>query len=229
MHALWLILAACGGGGDDGVDAVTGDPMTVVVTGTATERSSGGSDPVEGVLIEAYANNDEATVVTSAMTDAQGNYTLTITAAGALDGYLKATKAGLLDTYLYPPGPLTENFDGASVNMLSSGTFDLLANLLCRANQESSMGTVAVLVNDASDNPVAGATVASSPAATKTCYDAPNGGLPSSSATATSESGIGYLFNVTGEVTVSAMGSGTFQSHGVKARAGAFTTTLVRP
>jgi hypothetical protein len=134
------ILAACGGGDDGGTDA-PGNPMTVVVTGTATERSSGGSDPVAGVLIEAFANSDEATVVTSAMTDAQGNYTLTITAAGALDGYLKATKSGLLDTYLYPPGPLTENFDGASVNMLSSGTFDLLANLLCRANPSTIPGS----------------------------------------------------------------------------------------
>jgi hypothetical protein len=226
----WLaMLAACGGGSDGSVDAPV-VPTTVKVTGTATERSASGSTASAGVLIEAFANTDENTVVTSAMTDAQGNYTLTITSTGApLDGYLRATKSGLLVTYLYPAEPLAADFSGASVNMISQSTFDTLANTLCRANQESTKGTIAVLVEDASAMPIVGATVASSPAATKACYDG-SLGLPISTATATAASGLGYLFNVTGDATVSASKSGsTFLSHAVKARAGTFTTTLVHP
>jgi hypothetical protein len=163
------------------------------------------------------------------MTDASGNYTLMIPTNGvALDGFLKATKPGLVDTYLYPPEPLTEDFAGASLNMVSPTTFGLLADTLCRANQEAAKGTIAILVNDAAGMPVAGATVASNPAAPTTCYNGSNG-LPSSMATETSTDGVGYLFNVTGNVSVSAMGSATFRSHQVNARAGALTTTLVQP
>jgi hypothetical protein len=222
----WLaigLLAGCGGGGGDDVDAPV--PVTVRVSGTATEQAASGGGPLADVLVEAFAASDENTVVASAMTDANGMYTLTVTATGALDGYLRATKSGLLVTYLYPAEPLAADFDGASINMLTQGTLDALSGLLCRANQASGNGLVAVLVNDASDNPVAGATISSSPAASDTCYNGSNG-LPNGNATATSDDGIGYLFNVTGDVTVMASGS---MSHGVKARAGALTTTLVHP
>jgi len=226
-------LVGCGGGGggdNGGPDASTNIPAMVTITGTAQTVSALGNMPAAGLTIEAYSNADENTPVATTTSDAQGNYTLVVTTNGmALDGYIKATGNNLLDTYLYPPAPLTADFDGASINMVSPTTFDLLANTLCRGNQDAAKGTIAVLVEDASGNPVTGATIASNPAATATCYDG-NNGLPSSSATATASSGLGYLFNVTGSATVSADASGTtFQSHGVVARAGALTTTLVEP
>jgi len=94
------------------------------------------------------------------------------------------------------------------------------------------MGAIAVVVIDAAEMPVMGATTASSPAASKVCYNATGaaGTIPSRNATATDADGVAYMFNVTGQATVSAMKSGsTFLSHGVNARAGAFTTTLIQP
>lgn len=229
--ALVCLLVACGSDGDDapGVDGPV-VPATLVISGAAEEISATGSSPVEGLLVQAFASSDEATPVAMAMTDATGNYSLTITTNGvALDGYLKATKTGLLDTYLYPPEPLVADFAGASLNMISPGTFDTLSGLLCRATQDAAKGTVALLVTDAADQPVAGATIASTPAATNTCYNGATG-LPSAQATETAADGVGYLFNVTGEVTVSAQKAGsTFRSHAVTARAGALTTTVIQP
>lgn len=178
----------------------------ITVTGTAKEVSATGSDPLAGVTVAAYRNGNDTDVVAMATTDASGNYTLTITTNGqALDGYVKATIASYMDTYLYPPFALTDNFDGASLNMLKPATFSLLSGTLCRATQDSAKGTVAVIVADgstASAAGVAGATVASSPAASQYCYNDMSNHLPSQNATATADDGIGYMFNVTGDVTV---------------------------
>lgn len=229
MLAALAVVSACGG--DDGMNMNTVDAppaaQTVNISGTATARDASGGSPLQGVTIAAYSNTDENTPVAMATTDASGNYTLMITTNGtALDGYLKATFSGYLDTYLYPPAPVTADFAGASINMVTQNTFDLLSNTLCRANQMSTNGAIAVIVVDSASMAVGGATVASSPAASKYCYN--SGGLPSSSATATDTDGVAYMFNVTGQATVSAMKSGaTFKSHAVKARAGALTTTLI--
>jgi len=226
-----LGLVACGGGGDDDVtpDAPISAPQTIMISGAAQEISAGGADPSEGVLIEAFSNTDEATVITTATTNASGNYTLIVETDGsALDGFLKATKSGLLVTYLYPPEPLAADFDGASINMVSQQTFNFLSSVLCSATQDSSKGTIAALVYDASDVPVAGATISTSPAASSVCYNGTND-LPDGDATATAADGVGYLFNVTGDVTISATASPMPRSHSVKARAGALTTTLLRP
>ena len=226
-------LIACGGSGgdDDNPDAPLNVPAMIKITGVAQTVSAGGSDPTAGVLVEAFSNTDENTVITMATTDAQGNYTLTIPTNGEpLDGFLKATKSGLLDTYLYPPEVLAADFDGASVNMISRGTLDTLENgLLCSENQPSTNGLIAALIYDASDMPVAGAMMNASPAPSSVCYNGSNG-FPSGNASATSADGIGYMFNVTGEATVSGTASGlTLRSHVVTARPNALTTTLIRP
>jgi hypothetical protein len=99
---------------------------------------------------------------------------------------------------------------------------------LCQVNQDAAKGTVAVLVTDAAGTAVDGAVVASEPAATKYCYNA--NGLPSGGATVTSTDGIAFMFNVTGQVSVSATKAGsTFKSHAVKARPGTLTTTPIVP
>jgi hypothetical protein len=238
LLTLLVVFGACGGsstpgGGDDTPPSDAPDvPMTIVVTGTAVEVEAGGDTPLEGVLVEAFRNSDENTVVTSAMTDASGNYTLTITTDGAaLDGYLKATLSGVMDTYLYPPEPIAEDFDGASINMIASGTLNLLtSSFACDDNQSGSNGLIAMLAYDAADMPLAGVTFTSTPAPSSDCYNGAGGGLPSGDNASTAEDGIGYLFNVTGQATVSASATGvTFPSHQVKARAGSLTTTLIRP
>lgn len=224
--------AACGGG-SDGDDAPPVDTppaaQTITLSGTAQTVGISGTDPTEGVLVEAFRNSDDTTVVTSAVTDASGNYSLTVETNGvALDGFLKATKSGLVDTYLYPDKPLGEDFDRASVNMVSSSTLNLLANTLCRADQMTSNGVIAALVFDAATVEVAGATLNATPTPSSVCYNGANG-LPDQNATSTAVDGIGYMFNVTGEVTVSAMAGTTYPTHKVTARAGALTTTLFRP
>lgn len=182
-------------------------------------------------MIGAYRNSDANTAVATATSDASGNYTLTITTNGTpLDGYLKATLTGYIDTYLYPPKPLVADFSSASIYMITPQTRDALSGALCRSMQEVGKGAVAVLVEDAPSMPVAGATISSTPAAAKYCYNGSNG-LPDPNAMATVADGIGYMLNLpAGEVTVSASKSGsTFSSHKVNARADVLTTTLIEP
>jgi hypothetical protein len=232
MKRLFLLsLAACGGGGEpSNTPDVSTVPAMVVVSGEAEELGISGGTPVEGLLVEAFTNANDTTPITTAMTDAEGKYSISIPTNGVpLDGFIKATKAGLVDTYLYPPGVLEEDFAGASLKMVSANTFALLSGALCDAAQVDTNGTIAMLVTDAEEKAVAGATVSSTPASNKYCYNGDNG-LPSRNATETFTDGVGYMFNVTGRTTVSATKDGlTFPSHVVTARAGALTTTVIRP
>lgn len=191
--------------------------------------SSPTSSPAEGVLIEAFKNGS-STPIAMTTTDAQGNYSLVITTGGvAVDGYLKGTFNGLIDTYLYPPKPLAEDYDMAAINMIDSGTMNLLSNNLCRNAQETTNGVIGLIVADAARMPVAGATVSSTPAAAKYCYN--QGGFPNQNAAMTEGDGLAYMLNLpAGAVTVSASMSGTtFSSHQVEARANALTTTVIQP
>ncbi len=204
----------------------------ITISGTATKRMLLTTDPAEGVTVNAYRNSDASTVVATATTDANGMYSMVIETGGtAVDGYLKATLSGFVDTYLYPPKPLAEDFDGASLNMVDQSTIDTLSGTFCGSLQEATNGVVAVLVVDSNNAPVAGAAVSSSPMAMKNCYNSGGGGVPDKTATMTDTDGIAYLVNVAaGQVMVSATKSGiTFSSHTVNARAGVLTTTVIQP
>ncbi len=228
LGVLAFALAACGGGsGGKSVDAPPAVPAMLTISGTATERSLSGTTPVQGATVAAYDSSAPSTVVTMTTTDAQGNYSLMVPTNGKpVDGFVKATKSGYMDTYLYAPAPLTMDFAMASINMLTPSNFDLLAGTLCGVTQDAAKGTIAVEVVDTSNATVGGATVASTPAASKYCYD--SGGFPNKSATMTDTDGVAVMFNVTGDVMVSATKSGaTFKTHTVNAVAGAFTTTLI--
>jgi hypothetical protein len=230
-YPLYLVLVLASACGDNHEIAPDAPPaaQTIAISGTASQRSTNDSIPVEGVTVVAFANTDESTPLAMTTTDADGNYTLTIDTHGvAVEGYLKATMSGMVDTYWYPAGPITTNYADAGLNMLAPGTLDLLANTLCRGNQDTAMGVIALEVADASRTPIQGATVESDPAATSYCYD--SGAFPNATATATDPDGIAYLFNLTGDVTVTASSTGTtFKPTTVKARAGALTTTLIQP
>jgi hypothetical protein len=84
------------------------------------------------------------------------------------------------------------------------------------------------MVVDSANNPIAGATVSSTPAGTIR-YNGANG-FPTSGATATASDGLAFVFNVTaGTVNISAAKAGsTFQAHDVNARADQITTTLIQ-
>ncbi len=226
-----FVAAACGssGGGSKTPDAPSNVPAMINISGTASERSLSGTTPVSGAVVAAYSNSAPTTVVAMTTTDASGNYTLMVPTMGKpVDGFVKATKTGYMDTYLYAPAPLTADFSMASINMLTPNEFGLLSGTLCGVTQDAAKGTVAVETVDPTGATVAGVTVASSPAASKYCYDSGSPSYPNKTATMTDSDGVAVMFNVTGSVSLSATLSGaTFKSHTVNAVAGAFTTTLI--
>lgn len=249
---LCVALVGCGdesggGGGNPTSDAAMSGPdakqfldapptqtVEVTVSGQATSQDAQGSQPQAGVTIEAFRNADENTPLATTVTDAQGNYSLTIQTNGeAIDGFLKATKTGFKTTYLYPPYPLMMDFNMASVIMVTQATWDVLNNIAAGGQQQPGNGLVALIVTDGA-NPVGGAKVTSNPAPTpETRYNELVGtvALPSSTAMETHTDGVAYLFNLPpGQVTVSATKAGmTFASHNVKAWADELTTTVIVP
>ncbi len=255
MRNLWVALISAGfvvGCGSDGKDKGSSDAsvnngpdakqfldapptqnLMITISGQATTRDQNGATPAAGVKIEGFRNSDENTPIAMTMTDAQGNYSLTIQTNGeAVDGFLKATKTGLKDTYLYPPYPLAMDYANAPVIMVTPSTYDTLSTI-AQANQQPGNAVVALVVTDGT-NPVGGATVTSTPVANPPVrYNAMVGTvvLPSAMATETITDGIAYLFNLPpGQVSVSASKTGSsFASHGLKAWADQLTTTVIVP
>lgn len=224
-----LLVAACG---SDSKMMTMADassvPATITVSGVASERSLSGTTAVKDLLVAAYSKTDTSTPVVTTMTDTSGKYTLVIPTLGKpVDGFIKATKTGYLDTYLYAPAPMTADFANAALNELTPNEYDLLSGTLCGVTEAAGMGTVAVEVVDTAQATVAGAATTTTPAASKSCYD--QGGFPNKSASVTDTDGVAIMFNVApGSVMVSATKTGaTFQTHTINVVAGAFTTTLI--
>ena len=197
----------------------------VTISGTTVVQDTTSTTPEAGVAVAAYAVGS-TTPLGMTTSDAQGMYSLTVPTSGQpIDGYLKATKSGMVDSYVYPPAPIAADTTGATATLVSSSNF---SELLSLEGASSNAGTIILIVLDATSNPVQGATVKSSPAASKTTYMGSNGEPFSTSSTYSD--GLAFLFGVpTGtDVTVSATKSGsTFASHAVQTYAGALTTTLV--
>jgi len=234
-----VVLVACGGSNPvDGHDPDPGStpdapgmiPSTITITGNVSETGFSGTSAVEGVATAAFSSADETTPLGTAVTDAQGNYSLEVTLnGGAFDGYLKATKSGYVDLYLYPAGPVSADYSDGSFNMITPSSESSLSSIADGA-QQSGKGLIGLLIADASGQPVAGATVSATPAADRYRYMGSNG-FPSSSATMTANDGVAFMFSVPdGDITISATKAGmTFRSHVVRARPDAFTSTAIMP
>jgi hypothetical protein len=201
----------------------------ITISGTAEQVSTSGSAAASGVAIAAYQSSAPTTVIAMTTSDGSGNYSLTIPTGGsALDGFLKATMSGNVDTYLYTPGPIASDFTGVPIEELNTSTYNLLAQTL--GGGKATQGTIALEVLQSlslTSTPIAGATVSSVPAATKTGYT--SGALPSTTATATAADGRAYLFGLDpGSVTVSVTKTGdTFPSVTVGVFAESLTTTFI--
>jgi hypothetical protein len=245
-----VLVAACGNDNKDGVlpkvdasssdsfidpyrDAPPTSTVEVTVSGRATAPSTSGSMPLTGVVITAYRNANESTPLATTTTDGNGDYTITIQTMGeSIDGFLKATRTGYLDTYLYPPFPLTMDYNNASILMVTQGVYETLGTL-AQGNQQAGNGLVGLVVTDGTA-PVADAVVTSTPPTPGlTKYNGLVGSvvLPSATATSTYTDGVAYLFNVSpGQVTVSATHPTlTLASHGLKVRPDVLTTTVIVP
>jgi hypothetical protein len=243
---LGLVTACGGGGGGNGddpdasdlpdvpdatpsADAETQAPMTITISGVAGEGGISGTTPVQGVAVALFRTSNESTPVATDTSDAQGAFAFTVETGGVpLDAYVRATMTGYLDSYIYPPAPYAGDSPGNDANLIARSNFDLLSTF-AQGNQQPGMGFIAMIVVDSAGTPVAGATVASSPASATYRYDDASG-FPSANATSTASDGFSYMFNVPGRVDVSAAKAGhTFRSHAVFARPDAFTTTSIAP
>lgn len=201
----------------------------VTISGMVVKRDGVNSYPAPEVTIEAYSSSDPSTPVVTGTVDAASNFTVAIPTGGVpVDGYLKATLTGYLDTYEYPPHALATDLH-ASIQVPTTNTTDLLSGTFCGSSQDYANGIVALSVNDASGNPLAGATITSDPAPLKYCYNL--NGYPNKTATVTDVDGIAYLINVpAGKVTINGNKSGTtFRTHVVNAQANTMTLTQVAP
>ena len=146
--------------------------------------------------------------------DGSGNFALSIATNGApVNVYLEAFGSAFMETFAWPPGPLSADDTGVTVEMTTTTTLASFANL-CGASQDASHGTV--IVEAIHDNaPIGGAKITSSPLAGGSCADP-------------FMAGVTALFDVPpGLVTVEATGSGTFVQHTVNALAGTLTLTQI--
>jgi hypothetical protein len=213
------------GGGDDGPGPGTGPdaPVATHLTlgGTAKEQGQSGATPLSGVAIAAYQTGLDTPIAT-ATSDAQGAYSLGIDAS-MLDGYLKATKSGYTDTYLYPAAPWHQDAT-IETNLLTTSTFGLLVTF---AGGDSSKGVIIATIVDAGGTPVSGAKVTSTPASG--VYKYSDGSGAPSSTSGTPADGTAFFLSVPlGQVAVTATKSGaTFKTHMVAARNGALVTTTI--
>ncbi|MEO8797309.1 MAG: hypothetical protein ABI551_05435, partial [Polyangiaceae bacterium] len=203
-------------------------PAMLTVTGGVVDQGAGGQTPISGATVEGYATQTSTTAIASTTSDASGDFSLTLSTGGVpLDGYLKLSKAGELDTYLYPNQPLVADQAKLAGIMVTSTTFSGLA-FLAGVTQNAAKGFTAVAVLDCSGASVAGAIVTTSAGGT-TKYNGTSG--PSSTAAATGADGLAYVFNMTpGDATVMVtVGGKAYRTHHVFTRTGAFTTTLATP
>lgn len=185
-------------------------------------------------MVSAYAKTDELNAVAMATTAANGSYTLTVPVAtgASLDGFLKATSKtngqDNADTYLYPPAPLSADFTGAAVNVVTPLILSLLP-LQVQLDSGTSVTALEVVESTTTLTGVAGATVQATQATGVTVVYAGASGTPDTAQTSTAASGLVFVFGLApGQVTLTATKTGaTFKPTTLKIHANALNTTIV--
>lgn len=210
----------------------------IVIPGHAYVASPLGQDDLAGARVEAYDTSGGGALFITTSDDA-GLWTLTVDNADMtpLDGYLRGTADGYLDTYVYPHVPLAADSQEVPLLFVTDSTLGQIA-FSSGINQSPSLGFLGVLVQDCVALPIPEATVTVSPTSTapdfptQVVYVTPNN-FPDPAAEATRANGLAYVFNVpVGAVTVDAEIDGTsLLEHDVTIRAssGVITTTAVAP
>jgi hypothetical protein len=220
-----------GGGSNTGSDGsgsgsnTGGVPATIKISGQALVQDQTTTSPQVGAAIAIYATSDDSTPLGTATTDSGGNYSITLTTNGAaIDGYIKATKSGLVDTYVYPPTPMATDSSDATASMVSTSNY---SELLGIEGASTSKGFIILIAMDSALSPLQGATVTTSPSTGTVTYM--NSSDEPFSTSSTYTDGLAFLFDVpVGDVSVAASKTGsTFTSHTVSAHANSLTTTVV--
>lgn len=185
-------------------------PASITVSGTVSDFISG---PLAGAKVLAFKTGTAA-AIDSATTDAGGAFSMSVSTGGTpLDGYLKATNTGYMDTYAFPSAPLPANA-AITVPMVTSTEFNLLATQ-AGATPVAGNGSLGIRPVDCTGAAVTGATVTTSP----------------SSSPYTDGQGDFFVFNAApGNVDVGAsFQSHTFHGHTIVAKADAVTITIIAP
>lgn len=237
--AALMFLVACGGGGGGGatpdgaksadahifMDAPPVVPQMIKFAGITNESMQSSDVPLAGVAVSVFASANEATPLAMTTSDANGAYTLMVPTNGSVvDGYIKATKSGYTDNYIYPAAPFQGDQLMANANLISTNNYGLLAFLV---GQTAGNGLIVAEILDSADMSVMGAKVASTPASGTYRYS-DSGGTPTSTSS-TNTDGASFMVNVPpGHVDISATKSGmVFKTHGLVAHPDAFTTTTI--
>jgi hypothetical protein len=237
--AALMFLVACGGSGGgnstpDGaksadahifMDAPPVVPQMIKFSGVTSESTQSSDVPLAGVVVGVYASANESTPLAMATSDGSGAYTLMVPTNGSVvDGYIKATKSGYTDNYVYPAAPFQGDQLMANANLVTTSNFGLLGFLV---GQTAGKGLIVAEILSSADASVMGATVASTPASGTYRYS-DSGGTPTSTSS-TNTDGASFMVNVpAGHVDISATKSGmVFKTHGLVAHADAFTTTVI--
>ena len=204
-------------------------PAMITINGVGRQVTNFNIGTSSGVLVEAFrgaSTTPEATTTTAN----DGKYTITFTTNGvAVNGTIRGKKATFLDSYLYPGTALYADVASAPVLMLKQSDIDLIASLAGASPLAKGTNFVGVAVTDCDGNSLAGATLTTTPTV-KIRYNGSNS-LPSSSATATSADGIGFLFEVpAGNLVVTATVNGmSYPARTVKVIANTTAATVLAP
>src|SRR5262245_44760042 len=200
LLGLTFAIVACGGdsnGPAAGFECVgaalpTTAPALIPVDGQILGNALN-PGPISNAIVTAFrVGMAESLAVDTSNTP--GFYAVSISTGGTpVNGYLRATHSGQVDTYAYPSrplaGPLTTN-----VLMPTQNELDFLA-VAVGVTQSASNGFIGVVVKNCNGDEVEGATVSITPAGTSTVrYNA--AGAPSQTAVSTSTDGVAYVFNV---------------------------------
>ncbi len=235
MRRLLLLLTATAACGDSsgpapgfeclGAPLPTTAPATVTVSGQILQNALSPT-ALGNAIIDAFRTGNPTALATDT-SNTPGFYSLSISTGGApVDGYLRVTHSGQVDTYAYPSRPL---FVDLMTNVLMPTSNELaFLGAAVGVTQATGNGFIGVVVKNCDGTALAGATVSTNPPGTVK-YN--SGSTPSSTATSTSSDGVAYVFNVTaGNVTVMANASGNvLRQHVVNARANVVTLTEIQP
>jgi hypothetical protein len=232
LLGLLIAVAACGDSSGPaagfeclGAPIPTTAPATIAVTGQIRANALSPT-ALGGAIVTAFRTGDP-TPLTTDTSNTPGFYSLSVSSGGTpVNGYLRVTHSGQVDTYAYPSRPL---FADLATNVLMPTSSELaFVGTAVGVTQAAGNGFIGVIVKDCDGATIAGATVWTTPPGTVR-YN--SGSTPSASATSTSSDGVAYLFNVPAgnAIVQSNAGGNVLRQHAVNARADVVTLTEIQP